>query len=274
MDLIELGAILGDFFENGKGPSHDQLDHAFVHVGLNFGDPAPHGITPSGSPLGKTKRVREVFVFATDNNAPAGLKLAQEIVSLLRADGAFSSNLGSFAGTEKIDRLRRSFERLGFSLDPDGALRSTVLNNLSGTELTDALRAYVDRINLNPKDAPLQIGTGKDLDEATARHVLEQRIGVYPTGGREGNFPATLAAAFSAVGFTIPRDIQLDKNPHNAVQQCLFLLAKEVNRLRNDAGTGHGRPSAPKLTQPLTPAEAQLVARATALVAGALLDAL
>jgi hypothetical protein len=47
--------------------------------------------------------------------------------------------------------------------------------------LTDALRAYVDRINRNPDDAALQVGTGKDLDEAVARHVLEQRLGSYPT---------------------------------------------------------------------------------------------
>jgi hypothetical protein len=58
------------------------------------------------------------------------------------------------------------------------------------------------------------------------------------------------------------------------VHQCLFLLATAVNRLRNDAGTGHGRPGPPHKTSALTPAEARLVARATALVAGALLDKL
>ncbi|MGF1646914.1 MAG: abortive infection family protein [Kineosporiaceae bacterium] len=58
------------------------------------------------------------------------------------------------------------------------------------------------------------------------------------------------------------------------MQQCLFLLGVAGNRLRNEAGTGHGRPDQPLKTQPLTPGEARLVARATALIAGALLDEL
>ncbi|WGU89514.1 abortive infection family protein [Propionibacterium freudenreichii] len=274
MDLIELGAVIGDFFEDGKGPSHDQLDQAFVRAGLTLGDPAPGGRTPVGTPLGKTKRIRAVFVYATDHDPAAGLRLGQQIVALLRADGAFSPSLDNFAGADRVTRLRTTFERLGFTLDTDGALRPTVLDNLSGTELTVALRAYVNRINLNPQDAPLQIGTGKDLDEATARHVLEQKIGSYPVGGREGSFPVTLARAFTAVGFSVPPKAKLDSDPHKAVQQCLFLLSMEVNRLRNDAGTGHGHPSGPRKTQPLTPTEGRLVARATALVATALLDTL
>ncbi len=274
MDLIELGAVIGDLFEDGRGPSHDQLDQAFLRTDLRGGDPAPGGRTRSGSPMGKTKRVRAVFVFATDNNAPAGLELAKQVVALLRADGAFTPALETYAGEQRVARLVAAFERLGFTLDANGALRPKVLDGLSGTELTSALRSYVDRINLNPEDAPLQVGTGKELDEATARHVLEQITGTYPVGGYAGSFPVTLAGAFTAVGFAVPPKVNLDTDPHRAVQQCLFLLAVEVNRLRNDAGTGHGRPSGPRRTQPLSPAEARLVARATALVAAALLDAL
>jgi hypothetical protein len=74
-----------------------------------------------------------------------------------------------------------------------------VIDNLSGTQLTDALRAYVNRINLNPDDAPLQIGTGKELDEAVARQVLDERTGDYAIGGHSGSFPVTLAVAFTAL---------------------------------------------------------------------------
>jgi hypothetical protein len=86
----------------------------------------------------------------------------------------------------------------------------------------------------------------------------------------------TLAAAFDAVDLAIPTVTlsDFDQDPHRAVHQCLFLLSTAVNRLRNDAGTGHGRPGQPRKTTALTPAEARLVARATALVAGALLDKL
>lgn len=274
MDLIGLGAVIGDFFEDGDGPSHDQLDQAFGRAGLAAGDPAPTGRTPLGAPLGKTKRVRRVFVYASDHDPKAGLTLAAHLVSLLRAEGCFSRRLDTYAGAIKIDRLRAEYDALGFDLDPDGALRPKVVDNLSGTALTEALQSYVDRLNLNPDDAPLQVGTGKDLDEATARHVLEQTTGSYPVGGHAGSFPVTLASAFTAVGFAVGPRADLDADPHRAVQQCLFLLATQVNRLRNDAGTGHGRPSGPRRTQSLTAAESRVVARATALVAGALLDAL
>lgn len=128
------------------------------------------------------------------------------------------------------------------------------------------------RLNLNPDDAELQLGTAKDLDEAAARHVLEERTGSYPVGGSGGSFPVTLANAFTLLGLAMPSQVPLDPDPHRAVQQCLYSLAVAVNRLRNDAATGHGRPGAPRKTAPLTPAEARLVARATALIAGVLVD--
>lgn len=274
MDLIGLGAVLGDFFEDGSGPSHDQLDQAFARARLSAGDPAPRGKTVPGSPLGKTKRIRQVLVYATDHDAAAGLGLARDVVALLRADGAFSPGIDKYAGENKIRRLQEAFAPVGFTLDESGAVRPTVIDNLAGTELTDALRAYVNRINLNPDDAPLQIGAGKDLDEAAARHVLQERTGTYPVGGHAGSFPVTLANAFTTLGLSVPGPVRLSSDPHRAVQECLFLLGAAVNRLRNDAGDGHGRPGPPLKTRPLTPAEARLVARSTALLAGALLDEL
>jgi hypothetical protein len=75
---------------------------------------------------------------------------------------------------------------LGYELDPGDAVRAKVADNLTGTELTEALRAYVDRINRNPDDPALQVGTGKDLDEAVARHVLEQADETSRLGTRSG----------------------------------------------------------------------------------------
>lgn len=270
-DLVELGAALGAFFD-GAGPSHDQLDQAFARHGLGAGDPAPGGRTREGMPLGKIKRVRRIFVYAADHNGAGGVALARELVALLRADGAFTATLPTYAGAGKIDLLSASFGRLGFTLADTGELRPTVIENLEGTELSEAIQGYVRRINLNPDDPSLQIGTGKELDEAAARHVLVERTGSYPVGGRAGSFPLTLADAFAALGLAVPGRVLLDSDPHRAVQQCLFLLGIQVNRLRNEAGTGHGKPHGPVKTAPLTPAEARLVARATALLAGALLD--
>lgn len=273
MNLIELGSVLGSFFERGAGPTHDELDRAVHRAGLQHGDPAPGGRSPTG-PLGKTKRIRALMVFATDHDSAAGVQLARHVVDLLRADGAFEQNLPGFAGAEKAALLKTAFGRLGFTMDADGGLRPTVIDNLTGTELTDALRAYVNRVNLNPDDSPLQVGTGKELDEAAARQVLLDRLGEYPVGGHTGSFPATLARAFAAIGLEVAPDLssQLDPDPRRQVHQCLFLLGLAVNRLRNDAGTGHGRPDAPRKSTPLTTGESRLIARSTALLAGMLLD--
>jgi len=275
MNLIELGSVLGDFFEKGAGPSHDELDRAITRAGLNAGDPGPGGRSPGG-PVGKTKRVRTVLVHATDRDPNASISLSHQLVDLLRADGAFEPALDAYAGTNKISRLGVAYDRLGYTLDPTGALRPKVIDNLEGTALTDALRQLVSRINLNPDDEPLQIGSGKELDEAAARHVLVERLGDYAIGGHAGSFPVTLAQAFQVLGMEVPPDLskELSADPHRQVQQCLFLLGVAVNRLRNDAGTGHGRPDAPRKTAPLTPGEARLVARATALLAGMLIDEL
>lgn len=235
------------------------------------GDPAPGGLTPQGTPLGKTKRIRAVFSHATDVNPGAGLDLGVRMVSELRAYGCFSALLPTYAGQNKVKRLRTAFGRVGYTLDDSGVLRPAVIDNLTGTELTTALRSYIDRLNLNPDDTALQIGTGKELDEATARHVLVEHFGEYP---EHANFPVTLAAAFTALGWSVPGKVHLAGDPHQQFQQCLYLLALATNHLRNDAGTGHGRPGSPRRTPPLTAAQSRTVARATALTAGEMLDAL
>ncbi|EOD68007.1 hypothetical protein H480_13573 [Amycolatopsis vancoresmycina DSM 44592] len=269
--MIELGGALTPFFEQGlDSPSHDELDRAFERAGLTEGDPR----RSSTDPIGKAKRVRAVFIYAADHVPQSGLALAQHLVALCRVKNEFDTDSASCPGLDKIEALRRSFESLGYSLDNTGALRPLVIDNLSGTKLTDALQSYVRRANASPDDAPLQIGNGKDLDEATARHVLEQKIGAY---SQNGNFPFTLAQAFLQLGLEPAHQNTaktLDGDPHKAVQQCLYQLACAVNKLRNEVGTGHGRPSAPSRTTPLTSAEARLVARATALVSGMLLDSL
>lgn len=270
-ELIELGGALAPFYEQGfDSPSHDQLDGAFKRAGLADGDPRK---SPSDT-IGKAKRVRQVFIYAQDNDPQGGMKLAQHLVALCRAKGGFIASSPAYPGADKVEALQRAFRSLTFDLDSSGQLRPIVIDNLSGTALTDALKAYVLRANMSPDDAPLQVGNGKDLDEAAARHVLEQKVGSYQ---QAGHFPYTLAQAFYQLNLE-PAPPQtattLDADPHKAVQQCLYQLACAVNRLRNEVGTGHGRPSPSQRTAALNTAEARLVSRATALVAGMLLDSL
>ncbi|MFL6094054.1 MAG: abortive infection family protein [Blastococcus sp.] len=214
--------------------------------------------------------MREVFNYATDHDPSAGLRLARRLIPSLRATNAFVPETPGYAGEQRIATLRAAFRRIGWDLDETGGLRPLVVDNLTGTELTEALRSYVQRANLNPDDASLQVGNGKDLDEAAARHVINELAGSYSTSA---NFPYTLTQAFTLLQLApaaASTAATLDPDPHKAVQQCLFQLACAVNRLRNEVGTGHGRPA--PAASALTPSETHVVTRATALVAGLLLD--
>ena len=268
MDLIELGSTLGTFFDpefGMVGPSHDQITHAVGRADLSAGDPRGTSDT-----AGKMKRVREVLLYATDHEPDAGLRFVEHVVSLLRACSRFVPTQPGYAGEQRITALREALGRVGYDLASDGTMQPLVIDSLEGRELSEALQSYIRRINLNPNDAALIVGTGKELDEATARHVLQERTGTYSA---TGNFPVTLSQAFTALGMAIPTSTlvqSLDPDPRKQVEECLFLLACSVNRLRHEAGTGHGRPG----VAPLTGEEARLVAKTTAVVASAMLDRL
>lgn len=274
-DLVEVGAALGAFFAEpyrDLTPSHGQLDVAMDRFGLRGGDPVT-----AGTSVGKTRRVRDVLVWATDNAPDGGLNFVKHVVSLLRAADRFSPVAEVSTAPTVVDRLRQSLATIGYTLDSDGSLRLTVIDGLAGTELTDALRSHVNRLNLNPNDAALQIGESKDLTEAAARQVLLKHLGEYPVSGRPGSFPMTLGAAYASLGLApAPTEwvIESDHDLLQAVHQALFHLAVSVNRLRNDAGTGHGKPDGPRKTAELSAADGRLVARAMALTTGFLLDAL
>lgn len=274
-DLVEVGAALGAFFAEpyrDVTPSHGQLDVAMDRFDLRKGDPVT-----AGTSVGKTRRIRDVLVWATDNASDRGLNFVKHVVSLLRAADRFSPVAEVPTAPAVVDRLRQSLATIGYTLGLDGTLRLTVIDALTGTELTDALRSHVNRLNLNPNDAPLQVGEGKDLTEAAARQVLFKQFGAYPVGGHAGSFPMTLGTAYASLGLASAPTKWVTESDHDLVQavhQAVFHLAISVNRLRNDAGTGHGKPGGPKKSARLSAADGRLVARAMALTTGFLLDAL
>ena len=170
-----------------------------------------------------------------------GLRFVELFVNQVRASGGFRVGTPDCPGPDIVARLRAAFRRVGYDLDPEGNLRPTVLENLDGIEMTEALSAYVRRAQLGSSDAELLIGTAKNLEEATVRHVLKEITGEYATSGRAAHFPTALFQAFYALDLAGSK-AELDKDPYRALQQALFLLACAVNRLRNDRGDGHGRP--------------------------------
>lgn len=107
-------------------------------------------------------------------------------------------------------------------------------------QLTTALAAYVRRARRGSEDAALLVGTGKDLLEATAAHVLTERYGQYPT---QANFPTLLGQAFTALGLSTPQSSLASSDPpQRRLERAMHEAGCAVNALRNRQGSGHGRP--------------------------------
>lgn len=129
------------------------------------------------------KRVRAVLWWASENDLAAGARLVPALVAALRAAGGFRESTEHYAGPEAVEALREALAHEGWDLLPDGMLAVQSMEGLEGAALTKALRLYVRRARAAGDDSALRIGTAKDLAEATARHVIVERGGAYPTHG-------------------------------------------------------------------------------------------
>lgn len=246
-----------------REPSHSDLDFYIGRSGLSNADPKTQGQT-----VGKAKRVRAVLFWALENNQEAGGKLVDGLVSKIRASGGFRETSENYIGRDVILGAADAFSTEGYLLALDGELRPKNLEALSGRSLTDALRAYARRAKKGSEDAALLSGTGKDLLEATAAHVITTKFGAYP---QQANFPALLGQAFIALGLATPEDAPSSTEaPWRAMERGMYQAAVGVNRLRNKESTGHGRPWSSGITE----AEAEAAIELAGVVSGYLLDKL
>ena len=155
-----------------------------------------------------------------------------------------------------------------FELSLDGELRPRLLEGLEGTLLSEALWRYVRRARRGALDAALVVGTGKDLLEATAAHVI---LEIQGTSSSTDNFPSRLAQAYYALGLPTSQDKpKPGDTPQQALDRALFDAACAVNRLRNKQGIGHGRAWLPTVTD----AEARTAVELMGIVADRLLSVL
>lgn len=249
--------------EGYREPSHSDLEFYIGRAGLTNADPKAQGQT-----VGKAKRVRAVLSWAVDNDQAAGGKLVEALISKIRASGGFREASENFIGREVIRQAIEAFATEGYVLSADGALQAKNLETLSGKELTDALRGYANRAQKGSEDAALVSGTGKDLLEATAAHVITMKYGSYP---QQANFPALLGQAFIALGLATPEDApSSSEEPHRVMERGMYQSAVGVNRLRNKEGSGHGRPWVPGIER----AEAKAAIEMAGIIAGYMLDKL
>jgi hypothetical protein len=237
-------AVMVDDSQTGsrRDPSHSDLDFLVSQCGLTKADPKSQGQT-----VGKEKRVRATLSWALEYDFQNGQRFVSQTVGFIRSRGGFRADSQNFVGSESIRNLRSEFDKEGFELTEDGDLRPKVLDSLTGQELTQALQNYVRRAQKGSEDAALVTGTGKDLLEAVAAHVLFEMSNVTSP---PHNFPTLLGQAFIALGLkTSAEKIEPGESPQNRMQRGLFDAALAVNTLRNKQGTGHGRPWIPKVTE-------------------------
>src|SRR5439155_14511954 len=155
--------------------------------------------------------------------------VTNNLISHIRGLGGFRSTSPNYVGADAIHNLQAAFETEGFVLTNDGELSPKVLDSLSGAELTAALNSYVRRAQRGADDAALLTGTGKDLLEATAAHVL---VEVWNNNNPPHVFSALLGQAFVAVGLKTSEDKFASGEPaQHGLQRALFEAACAANRL-------------------------------------------
>lgn len=239
--VFAMARLVDDAQSETREPSHSDLDFQIARVKLQSADPKAQGQL-----VGKAKRLRAVLSWALENNQRAGESLVESLLAFLRSCGGFRPTSPNYVGAEPITNAIAAFRAEGFTLTEDGELRPQLLENLSGAALSTALESYVRRAKRGAEDAALLAGTGKDLLEATAAHILVERNGSYP---QSANFEGLLGMAFVAMGLATPQHpIQPGETPQCKAERGMFALAVGLNAMRNKLGTGHGRPWLPNIT--------------------------
>jgi hypothetical protein len=224
-----------------REPSHSDIEFQVKVAGLTDLDPKQQGQT-----VGKAKRIRAILYEAMTLNPAAASQLAEGLLAKVRACGGFRAGAPNYVGPDAMANARAACDSVGYVLADDGALSPKMLTALRGRELTAALLAYAHRAQRGAEDAALVTGTGKDLLEATAAHVLTSIRGSYPIGA---NFQALLGMAFMALDLAVPESPEVPgESPIRVMERGLFATALGVNRLRNKQGSGHGRPWLSTLT--------------------------
>lgn len=259
--IIAVARLVDDAQTARRDPTHSDLEFQIARVGLASGDPVAQGQI-----VGKEKRVRGTLSWALEHDYHSGEILVPTLIALIQGCGGFRADSPNYVGADAISTAAAAFRAEGYELTSDGELRPALLGNLSGAQLGDALAAYVRRAKQGVADAALLAGTGKDLLEATAAHVLTERYGSYSP---QANFPTLLGQAFGALSLATPQDpVQPNEPAQRRLQRSLYEAGCAVNALRNKEGTGHGRPWLPSVTD----SEARTAAEIMGVIAERMLE--
>jgi hypothetical protein len=232
--IVVVSKFVDDAQVTSREPTHYDLEVQIKKAGLTHADPKSQG-----QPVGKAKRLRATLNWAIENDPQAGGVLIALIISQVKAVGGFREASPNYVGNEQILNAINVFNSENFSLSENGEIRPKIADTLKGHHLTEALQAYAQRAKRGSEDAALLSGTGKDLLEATAKHIIHTKYGTY---ANNVSFPMLLGQAYVALQMATPEDPKVENEPAiKEYERALFSLAISINRVRNREGTGHGR---------------------------------
>lgn len=238
--IYSLARLVDDAQKDRRDPSHSDIEFQLNRAGLISADP-----NRDGSPVGKAKRLRTALNWAIENDIAKAEKLAAGIISSVKGCGGFRDSSPNFVGIDAIADLTAALRPEGIVLGEDGSMSPVALDSLSGRNLTQALRGYVNRAKKGIEDAALVVGTSKDLMEAVAAHVIQELWGSYPS---TANFPSLIGQAFVALEMATPGKAPVQgEHQRCRLERSLYETACSINNLRNKQGIGHGRPWVPDL---------------------------
>jgi len=250
--IYSLARLIDDAQKDRRDPSHSDIEFQLNRASLIHVDP-----NKDGSPVGKAKRLRIVLNWAIDNDTTKAEKLAVGIIASVKGCGGFRDTSPNFVGIDAIADLSSALRPEGIILGEDGSMSLVALDTLSGRNLTQALRGYVNRAKKGIEDAALVVGTSKDLMEAVAAHVIQELWGGYPS---TANFPSLLGQAFVALDMATPEQAPAQgEHQRCRLERSLYETACSINNLRNKQGTGHGRPWVPDLRAPEAKAAVEFI---------------
>jgi hypothetical protein len=195
--IVAVVSLVDGAQSSTREPSHSDIEFHMSRAGLGAGDPKYQGQT-----VGKAKRVRAALYWGVEHVPDKAEEFVAALIALVRGKGGFRKGSPNFVGEEAITDAKDEFLCEGYILSAEGELYPSTLDSLSGIGMTTALEAYVRRAQRGSEDGALLVGTGKDLLEATAAHVISEKYGQYP---QQAHFPTLLGQAFTVMGLSTPQ---------------------------------------------------------------------
>jgi len=240
-----------------------------------------HGFTPDAAHQPKVSGARrgtaEQHFVNMDFDNPRILGRFIQVVEEAILDAiAYQGYSQEHSSSIEFRRLSQALERLGFQwtgerIESSAGSRltadlKTVSDTLSPGAVDDYVRRMTEAVESDPE---LAIGTAKELVEATCKFVLRERQVPHPE-----NLKLTKLCALTFEQLELlPKGVRKEKKGSDSIKRVLGSLSQIVQgvaELRNDYGTGHGRPQ--DKTRGIHPRHARLAVGTASTLAHFLLE--